>query len=42
MKLLSIKLKIVILIIGLIIISIDDVYGADWKPYYSNENFLAY
>jgi hypothetical protein len=42
MKLLSIKLKIVILIIGLIIISIGDVYGADWKPYYSNENFLAY
>jgi hypothetical protein len=40
--LLSIKLKIVILIIGLIIISIGDVYGADWKPYYSNENFLAY
>lgn len=33
MKLLSIKLKIVILIIGLIIISMGDVYGADWVSY---------
>jgi hypothetical protein len=29
MKLLSIKLNIVILIIGLIIVSMGDVYGAD-------------
>ncbi len=42
MKLLSIKLKIVILIIGLIIISVGDVYGADWKLYWFHEKLFAY
>jgi len=41
MKLLSIKLKIVILIIGLIIIFVGEVYGADWKFHGLNESFWA-
>jgi hypothetical protein len=36
------KLRIAILVFGLIIISIGDVYGADWKLYEYNEKFLAY
>jgi hypothetical protein len=40
--LVSIKLKIVILIIGLIIVSVGEAYGMDWKFYWFDENFLAY
>jgi len=36
------KLRIAILVFRLIIISIGDVYGADWKFYGSSENFLGY
>ncbi len=36
------KLRIAILVFGLIIISMGDVYGADWKPYWFSEKFLAY
>ena len=36
------KLRIVILVFGLIIISMGDVYGADWKPYYFHEILSAY
>lgn len=35
------KLRIAILVFGLIIISIGDVYGADWKLYDSNEKFSS-
>ena len=36
------KLRIAILVFGLIIISIGEVYGADWKLYGSSEMYLSY
>jgi len=36
------KLRIAILVFGLIIISMGDVYGAEWKFHGSNEKALAY
>jgi hypothetical protein len=36
------KLRIALLVFGLIIISIGDVYGADWKLYSSSDISLVY